>query len=217
MIFSARKIRFNSLSYLHLVRSCWRFNMTYLFCLLTDLNPCLGVHCPSFGICKTYSAHDARCVCYEDCPSYQDPVCTANGTTYDNKCWHQLNYCRGLENNLVYHPGSCEGKWESWMTEWLIARVRQECNAEASKRRYEALFSSKFLPKNKNKVCFVGNKIGFQLLLNNFSFEVRRKMLFRKIGFSKDWFFSRYTLWKISLKEIQGALLDFKIFRRACL
>ena len=79
----------------------------------TDLNPCLDVHCPSFGVCKTFSAHEARCVCYEDCPSYHDPVCTANGTTYDNKCWHELYYCRGLENNLVYHPGSCEGKNEA--------------------------------------------------------------------------------------------------------
>ena len=77
---------------------------------VTDLNPCLNVHCPRFGVCKTYSAHDARCECFEQCPSYQDPVCTANGTTYDNKCWHELSYCRGLENNLVYHPGSCEGK-----------------------------------------------------------------------------------------------------------
>ena len=76
----------------------------------TDLNPCLNVHCPRFGVCKTYSAHDARCECFDQCPSYQDPVCTANGTTYDNKCWHELSYCRGLENNLVYHPGSCEGK-----------------------------------------------------------------------------------------------------------
>ena len=82
-----------------------------LFCF-TDLNPCLDVHCPSFGVCKTFSAHEARCVCYKDCPSYHDPVCTANGTTYDNKCWHELNYCRGLENNLVYHPGSCEGEKE---------------------------------------------------------------------------------------------------------
>ena len=84
-------------------------NSKTLLCF-TDLNPCLDVHCPSFGVCKTYSAHEARCVCYEDCPSYQDPVCTANGTTYDNKCWHELNYCRGLENNLVYHSGSCEGE-----------------------------------------------------------------------------------------------------------
>lgn len=77
--------------------------------IATDLNPCLNVHCPRFGVCKTYSAHDARCECDDQCPSYQDPVCTANGTTYDNKCWHELSYCRGLENNLVYHPGSCEG------------------------------------------------------------------------------------------------------------
>ena len=77
--------------------------------LITDLDPCLNVECPSFGVCRTYSAHESRCVCFQDCPSYQDPVCTANGTTYDNKCWHELSYCRGLENNLVYHPGSCEG------------------------------------------------------------------------------------------------------------
>ncbi|KAM7438980.1 hypothetical protein ABFA07_011600 [Porites harrisoni] len=74
-----------------------------------DLNPCLNVHCPRFGVCRTYSAHDARCECDDQCPSYEDPVCTANGTTYDNRCWHKLSYCRGLENNLVYHPGSCEG------------------------------------------------------------------------------------------------------------
>jgi len=79
------------------------------YIVVGDLDPCLNVICPSFGVCKTYGAHEARCVCFEDCPSYQDPVCTANGTTYDNKCWHELSYCRGLENNLVYHPGSCEG------------------------------------------------------------------------------------------------------------
>ena len=80
-----------------------------LFLGTPDLNPCLNVHCPRFGVCRTYSAHDARCECDDQCPSYQDPVCTANGTTYDNQCWHKLSYCRGLENNLVYHPGSCEG------------------------------------------------------------------------------------------------------------
>ena len=81
----------------------------YMTFLGTDLNPCLNVHCPRFGVCRTYSAHDARCECDDQCPSYEDPVCTANGTTYDNRCWHKLSYCRGLENNLVYHPGSCEG------------------------------------------------------------------------------------------------------------
>jgi len=83
--------------------------LTVSYAVVGDLNPCLNVHCPRFGVCKTYSAHDARCECFDQCPSYQDPVCTANGTTYDNKCWHELSYCRGLENNLVYHLGSCEG------------------------------------------------------------------------------------------------------------
>ena len=84
-------------------------NQSIFFFLGADLNPCLNVHCPRSGVCRTYSAHDARCECDDQCPSYKDPVCTANGTTYDNRCWHKLSYCRGLENNLVYHPGSCEG------------------------------------------------------------------------------------------------------------
>ena len=93
--------------YLTLVENVTIANELFLGTL--DLNPCLNVHCPRFGVCRTYSAHDARCECDDQCPSYQDPVCTANGTTYDNQCWHKLSYCRGLENNLVYHPGSCEG------------------------------------------------------------------------------------------------------------
>ena len=93
--------------YLTLVENVTITNELFLGTL--DLNPCLNVHCPRFGVCRTYSAHDARCECDDQCPSYQDPVCTANGTTYDNQCWHKLSYCRGLENNLVYHPGSCEG------------------------------------------------------------------------------------------------------------
>ena len=90
----------------------WWLQVDRSFFCFSDLDPCLNVNCPSFGVCKTYSAHEARCVCFDDCPTYQDPVCTANGTTYDNKCWHELSYCRGLDNNLVYHPGSCEGWWE---------------------------------------------------------------------------------------------------------
>ena len=97
----------------HLLQSVFYLFIYLLVCLftflITDLDPCLNVECPSFGVCRTYSAHESHCVCFQDCPSYQDPVCTANGTTYDNKCWHELSYCRGLENNLVYHPGSCEG------------------------------------------------------------------------------------------------------------
>ena len=105
---TAVKVKQLVLTYSHTLHTTCK-----IFLCFADLNPCLDVYCPSFGVCKTFSAHEARCVCYEDCPSYHDPVCTANGTTYDNKCWHELYYCRGLENNLVYHPGSCEGKNEA--------------------------------------------------------------------------------------------------------
>ena len=86
-----------------------RISHSHLSQCIPDLDPCLDVHCPSFGVCKTYSAHEARCVCDDNCPSYQDPVCSANGTTYDNECLYRLSYCRGLDNNIMYHPGSCEG------------------------------------------------------------------------------------------------------------
>jgi len=74
-----------------------------------DLNPCLNVYCPPFQVCKAFGAHEPRCVCDENCTSYKDPVCTSNGTTYDNICLYKLSQCRGLDNNTVYHPGGCEG------------------------------------------------------------------------------------------------------------
>ena len=76
-----------------------------------DIDPCLNVQCPRFGVCKAYNAYAGRCECNDQCPSYQDPVCSASGTTYDNQCWQRLGYCKGLENDpRIYHPGSCEGK-----------------------------------------------------------------------------------------------------------
>ncbi|XP_078381942.1 uncharacterized protein LOC144664648 isoform X2 [Oculina patagonica] len=41
--------------------------LTVSYVVIGDLNPCLDVKCPSFGVCKTFSAHEARCVCNEDC------------------------------------------------------------------------------------------------------------------------------------------------------
>ena len=114
------------------------------FTTATDFDPCLNVHCPRFGVCKTYSTHDARCECFEQCPSYQDPVCTANGTTYDNKCWHRLSYCRGLENNLVYHPGSCEGM-ETILIKAYSSSILQT-TTQLSCFKYSNLFP----------ICFIG-------------------------------------------------------------
>ena len=52
-----------------------------------DIDPCTNVTCDYHAICKAFSAFDARCVCDDNCPSYEEPV-----------------FC------ALYHPGSCTGK-----------------------------------------------------------------------------------------------------------
>ena len=58
-----------------------------LFFRPKDIDPCTNVTCDYHAICKAFSAFDARCVCDDNCPSYEEPV-----------------FC------ALYHPGSCTGK-----------------------------------------------------------------------------------------------------------
>lgn len=77
---------------------------------LPDLDPCLDVTCHYHGLCKAFGPHDARCVCIDKCPSYHEPVCSSNGTTYDNKCFFEQEMCLYQLNLTIQHPGSCEGE-----------------------------------------------------------------------------------------------------------
>ena len=77
--------------------------------LFTDLDPCIDVVCDYHAICKAFGPFDARCVCIDSCPSYQEPICSSNGTTYDNKCLFKQEMCLLQLNFTVQHPGSCEG------------------------------------------------------------------------------------------------------------
>ncbi|XP_078382516.1 uncharacterized protein LOC144665202 [Oculina patagonica] len=83
------------------------FTVDYM--VIGDLDQCLNVTCDYHGLCKAFGPHDARCVCMESCPSYQEPVCSSNGTTYDNECLFQQEMCLLQQNFSVQHPGSCEG------------------------------------------------------------------------------------------------------------
>ena len=78
--------------------------------LFKDLDPCKDVLCDyHHGLCKAFGPYDARCVCIDSCPSYQEPVCSSNGTTYDNTCLFKQEMCLLQLNSTVQHPGSCEG------------------------------------------------------------------------------------------------------------
>ncbi|CAH3133191.1 unnamed protein product [Porites lobata] len=82
-------------------------NVDYL--VFGDPDPCIDVYCNYHGLCKAFGPYDARCVCIDSCPSFQVPVCSSNGTTFDNDCFYKQEMCMLQLNHTVQHPGSCEG------------------------------------------------------------------------------------------------------------
>ncbi|KAL9961076.1 hypothetical protein ACROYT_G029957 [Oculina patagonica] len=83
--------------------------ITVDYLITGDLDPCINVTCGYHCMCKAFEPHDARCVPVESCPSYEDPVCSSNGTTYENECLFRRDMCILRLNFSVQHPGSCEG------------------------------------------------------------------------------------------------------------
>jgi len=84
-------------------------DITLLLFFFTDLDPCINVSCKYFAVCKAFGPKDARCICVDNCPSFEEPVCSSNGTTYDNECVFQREMCHLKANFTVYHPGDCTG------------------------------------------------------------------------------------------------------------
>lgn len=85
----------------------------YIFFILqivfADLDPCINVSCDYFAVCKAFRPNHTRCICEYTCPSFKDPVCSSNGTTYDNECMFQREMCYLRANFTIYHPGDCTG------------------------------------------------------------------------------------------------------------
>ncbi|XP_067020360.1 uncharacterized protein [Acropora muricata] len=77
--------------------------------VIGDLDPCINVTCDFHGTCKAFGPFDPRCICEPSCPSFEDPVCSSNGTTFDNKCKYRQEMCRLSSNQTIYHPGDCTG------------------------------------------------------------------------------------------------------------
>ena len=84
------------------------FYILYIF--FTDLDPCINVSCKYFAVCKAFGPRDARCICVDNCPSFEDPVCSSSGSTYDNVCAFQREMCHLKANDTVNHSGDCTGK-----------------------------------------------------------------------------------------------------------
>lgn len=100
---------------IRIIRKLNHFFITLIFKIhfivfFKELDPCINVTCEYFAVCKAFDAFDARCVCEEKCPSYEEPVCSSNSTTFKNKCIFELEMCRLKSNHTLYHPGSCTGE-----------------------------------------------------------------------------------------------------------
>ena len=96
---------------LHLIWPRFDILNCCVYHLLTDLDPCINVSCKYFAVCKAFGPRDARCICVDNCPSFEEPVCSSNGTTYDNVCVFQREMCHLRANFTVYHPGDCTGNF----------------------------------------------------------------------------------------------------------
>ncbi|KAK3740263.1 hypothetical protein QZH41_017827, partial [Actinostola sp. cb2023] len=72
-----------------------------------DLDPCIGVKCDFYAYCKAFGPKDARCVCPETCPSYQDQKCGDDKVTYKNICELQKAICNKRKYIGVVHDGPC--------------------------------------------------------------------------------------------------------------
>lgn len=89
------------------------FTTDYGFILNLNISPaldaCINVTCDYHCQCKPLGPNYARCVSIDSCPSYQDPICSSNGTTFDNNCLFEQEMCQLQLNFTMYHLGSCEG------------------------------------------------------------------------------------------------------------
>ncbi|XP_068746586.1 uncharacterized protein [Montipora capricornis] len=77
--------------------------------VLGDLDPCINATCDFHAVCKAFGPYDPRCICVPSCPSYEVPVCSSKGKTYDNECKYRQDMCKLKANYTIYHPGDCAG------------------------------------------------------------------------------------------------------------
>ena len=110
------------------IKSNWLATQEITYCVyisFTDFDPCINVSCNYFAVCKAFGPQDARCICVDNCPSYKEPICSSNGTTYDNECMFQREMCHLKANFTLYHPGDCTGN-ESKFTLDRVTNDNQE-------------------------------------------------------------------------------------------
>ena len=127
---------------------------------LTDFDPCINISCNYFAICKAFGPRDARCICVDNCPSYEEPVCSSNGTTYDNECVFQREMCHLKANFTLYHPGDCTGNGSKFTLDGVT-------NDHKEYHRLQRLIRLTWNENLQLKISRTGNHTRWFLFLSN--------------------------------------------------
>ena len=64
---------------------------------------CQNVKCRFGARCE-----NGKCVCPQNCPDVNEPVCASNGQTYANECEMRHRACSDSQELEVMQPGECE-------------------------------------------------------------------------------------------------------------
>ena len=101
----------------------WESGIVCTHCF-SDLDPCINATCDFHGVCKAFGPYDPRCICVPSCPSYEVPVCSSKGKTYDNECKYRQDMCKLKANYTIYHPGDCAGNYPPIMKRFFEYRFQ---------------------------------------------------------------------------------------------
>jgi len=66
--------------------------------------------CEHYSQCVSYNDGRTECVCDDQCPKVEEPVCGTDGRDYTNECVLKATACRENRDVAVSDTGLCGGK-----------------------------------------------------------------------------------------------------------
>jgi coxsackievirus/adenovirus receptor len=93
----------------HLRRFACQHNQTIAVIASQPCDGCEEEHCEFYGLCKSHGMNGPpSCVCPDNCPHNETPVCGSDGTTYASMCELRRFSCRNKVHLFASSLGPCD-------------------------------------------------------------------------------------------------------------